>query len=115
LFSTKLSFRLAFVYFSFFVPCFILAFGSLYYLTSNFVEKRERDVLELLAQQIQQEYEEHDSEGLSDLVKSLRSKDQIQRILVRLFDGKQNSIFTHIPEDTSKFEISKVDQIIKKI
>ncbi len=111
---SKISYRLAFAYIVFFIPCYMLTFGLFYYFSSHYLERRDRDVIEARLQQIEQLIGNKEIAGLKAALSEEKFHNQINKLLIYISDSKQNTQFLHLPEDSMRFELPVVEEFLKK-
>ena len=111
--SHKVSYRLAFVYLCFFIPCFFIAYGSLIYLTSSYLEKKDRDVIEVRLVQFEDLFEKEGIKGFKRIISDVRLHNQSLSFLIRVTDPNNNIIFIHLPEESENFDIDNIEKVIK--
>ncbi len=106
---TKVSYRLAFVYLLFLIPCFIASYLSLNYLTEDYLEKRDRDVLEVRQQFYQNILEDEGLAGFKDIFSDPTINSQASRFLIYIVNPEGQIIFRHLSEDSQLYDLKKLE------
>ncbi|MEA9355987.1 HAMP domain-containing sensor histidine kinase [Bacteriovorax sp. PP10] len=110
---SQLSYRLALTYLLFFIPCYLITFGIFYAWTSDFLQTRDRDLIESRMGQYQEIVEREGIVGLKKIYFDTKMRSGSSRYLIQLYDLKGNDLFLHMSEELNK-EFSNIDFQLKK-
>ena len=114
-FFAKTSYRLGFVYVCFFVPFYLLTFSICYYVTADYLEKRDRDVIEVRLQQFEQLFNSDATENFKEKIINSKFRNQFEHFLIYVSDPTGHTFFLHLPEDQDrgKFDLLTVDKFLQ--
>lgn len=95
----SISYRLAFSFLSFFIPCYLITFGIFYVWTTDFLISRDRDLIDGRITQYQEFVEREGVTGLRKIFADDKMRLSASRYLLTLSDLSGDVLFTHMPED----------------
>lgn len=93
-----LSYRLAMTYLLFFIPCYLITFGVFYVWTSDFLENRDRDLIESRINQYQEIVDKEGVAGLQGIYADSKMHVGAAKYLLQLCDLQGNVLFFHMSE-----------------
>jgi len=96
-------------YLLFFIPAYLITFGVFYVWTSDFLETRDRDLIDARINQYQEIIEKEGVIGLKKLYLDTKRHTGAARYLLQLSDLKGNILFFHMSEEL-KQEFLKIDK-----
>lgn len=105
----QISYRLAITYLCFFIPCYLITFGVFYAWTSDFLQTRDRDLIDARIGQYQEIIEKEGIDGLKRIYSDSKMRFSAARYLleVRGLDGKV--LFFHMSEELEQ-EFTKIEE-----
>lgn len=95
----KISYRLAFSYLSFFIPCYLITFGIFYFWTADFLKSRDHDLIEARVAQYQEIIEHDGVGGIKRIYDDSKTRLSASRYLLRLTDLSGDVLFYHMSEE----------------
>lgn len=108
----SLSSRLAFSYLLFFLVSTSLIFGVLVYLTEDFLEQKDHDIIEARYQQYQQLYERDGLSALQKINTDTTLRTQSARFLIYIKDPQGQPVFLHLPEEIENFVVADLEKAL---
>jgi signal transduction histidine kinase len=98
----QISYRLAFTYLSFFIPCYLITFGIFYVWTSDFLKTRDRDLIDSRVGQYQEIVEKEGVSGVKRIYEDSKMRTGAARYILQLTDLSGDILFFHKPEEIER-------------
>lgn len=108
---SQISYRLGLTYLLFFIPCYLITFGVFYFWTTDFLETRDRDLIEARIIQYQEILEKEGVEGLKHIYTDTKNYTGAAKYLLEVTNPSGKVLFFHMSEGLDQKFIRVSEQL----